>query len=184
MRRVVSFSFLFLICHAIFLLLKILIPLFREPSPLFPPAKFRPRHDDAQKAGEAVCNGHGVKGAIQSVSGGEGECQGNQEDALPHQRNRQGAEGLSDALKEGGRGHVDTVEEECHHVEPEEVGRAISVKGIVGDKERGDLPRKQQVDCAPASGDDEGDGRGHAVGMVYPPVVFRSEIVAVDGLNG
>ncbi len=184
MRRVVSFFFSFLICHAIFLLLKILIPSFLDPSPLFPPAKFRPGHDDAQKAGEAVCNGHGVKGAVQSVGGGERECQGNQEDALTHQRNRQGAEGLSDTLKEGGCGHVDAVEEEGHHVEPKEVGRAIPVKGIVGDKERGDLPRKQQVDCAPASGDDQGDGRGHAVGMVYPPVVFRPEIVAVDGLNG
>lgn len=184
MRRVVSFFFSFLICHAIFLLLKILIPLFREPSPLFPPAKFRPRHDDAQKAGEAVCNGHGEKGAVQSVGGGERECQRDQEDALPHQRNRQGAEGLSDALKEGGRGHVDAIEEEGHHVEPEEVGRAVPIKGIVGDKERCDLPRQQQVDGAPAGGDDEGDGRGHAVGMVYPRVVFRPEIVAVDGLNG
>ena len=160
------------------------VPSFREPSPLFPPAKFRPRHDDAQKAGEAVCNGHGEKGAVQSVGGGERECQRDQEDALPQKGNGQGAEGLSDALKEGGRGHVDAVEEEGHHVEPEEVGRAIPIKGIVGDKEGGDLPRQQQVDRAPASGDDEGDGRGHAVSMVYPPVVFRPEIVAVDGLNG
>ena len=184
MRRVVSFFFSFLICHAIFLLLKILIPLFREPSPLFPPAKFRPRHDDAQKAGEAVRNGHGEKGAVQSVGGGEGECQRDQEDALTHQRNRQGAEGLSDALKEGGRGHVDAIEEEGHHVEPKEMGRAVPIKGIVGDKEGGDLPRKQQVDDAPASGDDECDGRGHAVGMVDPRVVFRPEIVAVNRLNG
>lgn len=160
------------------------VPSFPEPSPCFPPAKFRPRHDDAQKAGEAVRNGHGEKGAVQSVGGGERQCQRDQEDALPHQRNRQRAEGLSDTLKEGGRGHVDAVEEEGHHVEPKEMGRAVPVKGIVGDKERGDLPRKQQVDRAPASGDDEGDGRGHAVGMVYPRVVFRPEIVAVDGLNG
>lgn len=79
---------------------------------------------------------------------------------------------------------MDAVEEECHHVGPEEVGRAISVKGIVGDKEGGNLPRQQQVDRAPASGDDEGNGRGHAVGMVYPRVVFRPEIVAVNRLNG
>ena len=103
---------------------------------------------------------------------------------MPQKGNGQGAEGFSDALKEGGRGHVDAVEEEGHHVEPKEVGRAVPVKGIVGDKEGGDLPRQQQVDRAPASGDDEGDGRGHAVSMVYPPVVFRPEIVAVDGLNG
>lgn len=184
MRRVVSFSFLFLICHAIFLLLKILIPLFLEPSAFFPPAKFRPGHDDTQKAGEAVCNGYGEKGAVQSVGCGEGECQGDQEDALPQKGDGQGADGLSDALEEGGRGHVDAVEEEGHHVEAEEVGRAIPVEGIVGDKERGDLSRKQQVDCAPASGDDEGNGRGHAVGVAHPPVVFRPEIVAVDGLNG
>ncbi len=102
---------------------------------------------------------------------------------MPQKGNRQGAEGLSDALKEGGCGHVDAVEEEGHHVEPKEMGRAVPIKGIVGDKERGDLPRQHQVDGAPASGDDEGDGRGHAVGMVYPRVVFRPEIVAIDGLN-
>lgn len=79
---------------------------------------------------------------------------------------------------------MDAVEEEGHHVEPEEVGRAVPIKGIVGDKKRGDLPRQQKVDRAPASGDDEGDGRGQTVGMVYPRVVFRPEIVAVYGLNG
>lgn len=79
---------------------------------------------------------------------------------------------------------MDAIEEEGHHVEPKEMGRAVPIKGIVGDKEGGDLPRKQQVDDAPASGDDECDGRGHAVGMVDPRVVFRPEIVAVNRLNG
>ncbi len=79
---------------------------------------------------------------------------------------------------------MDAVEEEGHHVEPKEMGRAILIEGIVGDKEGGDLPGQQQVDGAPAGGDDEGDGRCHAVGVAHPRVVFRPEIVAVNGLNG
>ena len=76
---------------------------------------------------------------------GQQQRQRDQQDALAHQRDEQRAGWFSDALKEGGRCHVHTVQEECHHVEPEAVGRTVQIERVVGHEERGDLPGKQQV---------------------------------------
>ena len=75
------------------------------------------------------------------------------------------------------------VQEERHHVEPEAMCRTVQIEGFVGDKEHSQLPGKQQIDQPPQCGDDQrGSGR-HTVGFPHPVIVFRAEIVAVDGLD-
>mgnify|MGYP004692017493 CR=1 FL=1 len=98
---------------------------------------------------------------------GQQQCQRNEQNALPNQRDQQRAGRLSDALKERRRGHVQPIQEKCHHVEPETVLRTVQIEGIIGDKQHGELARKQQIDQPPQRGDRQGDSHRHAVGFPH-----------------